>query len=697
MKLRLLPILLLPLLAQAQAPKLPRDYVPPPFDTYFEQRVAELSKPDWQMGVTKENWPARQALMRKELQGMLNLDPWPERGDLKPVVTGTVEGDGYIVEKLQFQSSPGLYVTGNLYRPREVTKPLPAVLYVCGHSLMVKDGVSLGGKTHYQHHGVWYARHGYVCLIIDTIELGEIRGEHHGTYNKDAWYWPARGYSSAGPEAWNGIRAIDYLVTRPEVDPKRIGVTGRSGGGAYSWWIAALDERVACAAPTAGIATLRNHVIDGSIEGHCDCMFMVNTSRWDFDRVAALVAPRALCIVNTDKDPIFPLDGVMEVYNRTRALYKTLGAEAKIGLQIAEGPHLDTQPLNTGEFHWMNRFLQGADRMAVTDEPMVAKHEPVTLRVFSEIPKDEIVTVLGEHFGVNPEPPKVESFAAQRDAWMAALKSESFRAWPTTQKPDTRVVRTARAEGVSFMQLEVTMDTAIKAPLWILLRDGLKPEDLDLVVLNVLDDQGWTEFQAMAAAGFPIDVKVAPGPFEGVTPKPADWDENKRMFARSKWAMAYTTPRGAGATSFAAQPITKRRQILRRFQLIGETLESGQVWDIVQAGNALRAVAGFAKVPLWIQAEREMAANIVYAALFLPDVKRLDLHAMPTSHWQGPTYLNVLRHLDLPQAVAMAAEHSTVALYCADAKAWEYPVQVAKAQNWGEKRVQIRKPLEPEK
>jgi dienelactone hydrolase len=691
MKLLLFIALLLPVLAQAEEAKLPRDFVPPPFDTYFQQRVAELSKPDWQLGITKENWPARQAVMRKELQGMLDLDPWPARGDLKPVITGTVEGDGYIVEKLQFQSSPGLYVTANLFRPREVTKPLPAVLYVCGHSLVVKDGISLGGKTHYQHHAAWYARHGYVCLVIDTIELGEIRGEHHGTYNKDEWYWPARGYTSAGPEAWNGIRAIDYLVTRPEVDPKRIGVTGRSGGGAYSWWIAALDERVACAAPTAGIATLKNHVLDGSIEGHCDCMFMVNTCRWDFDRVAALVAPRALCIVNTDKDPIFPLDGVMEVYNRTRALYKTLGAEAKIGLQIAEGPHNDTQPLNTGEFHWMDRFLKGADRMAVTDEPMVQRHDPVTLRVFSEIPKDEIVTTLGEHFGVNPPPAKVESFPAQRDGWMAALKSDSFRAWPTAEKPDARLINKGKADGVSITQLEITTDIPIKAPLWILQRDGLKREELDLIVLNVLDDKGWAEFQGMAAAGFPKNLQPAGG-----TPKPSDWEEAKGMFAKTKWAMAYTTPRGAGETSFAALPITKRRQILRRFQLIGETLESGQVWDIVQAGTALRNVAGYAKVPLWIQAGNEMAANAVYASLFLPDVKRLDLHSMPASHWQGPTYLNVLRHLDLPQAVAMAAEHSTVALYTADARAWEYPLAVAKAQNWGDKRVQIRKPLEGE-
>src|SRR5215217_655671 len=110
----------------------------------------------------------------------------------------------------------------------------------------------------------------------DTIQLGEIRGEHHGTYKDGRWWWAARGYTPAGVEAWNGIRALDYLETRPEVDRSRIGMTGRSGGGAYSWWVAALDDRIKVAAPTAGITTLRNHVVDGAVEGHCDCMFTVN-------------------------------------------------------------------------------------------------------------------------------------------------------------------------------------------------------------------------------------------------------------------------------------------------------------------------------------------------------------------------------------------------------------------------------------
>jgi predicted peptidase len=171
-------------------------------------------------------------------------------------------------------------------------------------------------------------------------------------------------------EAWNGIRALDYLETRPEVDRTRIGVTGRSGGGAYSWWIAALDDRIKVAVPVAGITTLRITCSDGAIEGHCDCMFMVNTERWDFDRVAALIAPRPLLISNSDKDDIFPLDGVLTIYDRTRELYDKLGKwEANLGLHLTEGPHKDTQALNIGAFEWMNRFLKGTDRMDLIDEP----------------------------------------------------------------------------------------------------------------------------------------------------------------------------------------------------------------------------------------------------------------------------------------------------------------------------------------
>jgi hypothetical protein len=111
-----------------------REFLPPPFDRYIERRVAELSSATWLDEITPGNWPEKQAAMRRQLQSMLGLDPWPARGDLQPAITGTVQGDGYIVEKLHFQSLPGLYVTANLYRPTGLKEPAPAILYVCGHA-----------------------------------------------------------------------------------------------------------------------------------------------------------------------------------------------------------------------------------------------------------------------------------------------------------------------------------------------------------------------------------------------------------------------------------------------------------------------------------------------------------------------------------------------------------------------------------
>ena len=114
-----------------------------------------------------------------------------------------------VIEKIHFQSRPGLYVTGNLYRPKEVKNRLPTILYLCGHSGRGRDG----NKTAFQDHGMWFARNGYVAFLIDTLQLGEVAGIHHGTYNLGRWWWQAAGYTPAGVECWNGIRAIDYLVS----------------------------------------------------------------------------------------------------------------------------------------------------------------------------------------------------------------------------------------------------------------------------------------------------------------------------------------------------------------------------------------------------------------------------------------------------------------------------------------------------
>ena len=308
-------LLLLPVSLQGQGPdEIDTTRGDQMLANYFQLRTAALEDRFLEGINSKEDWLAKRPQYVKQLHEMLGLDPMPTRTPLNATVTGTTDHEEFTVENVHFQSRPGLYVTGNLYVPKQRDEKLPAILYVCGHGRVKQDGVSYGNKVHYHHHGSWFARNGYVCLTIDTLQLGEIEGIHHGTYSHGYFWWLNRGYTPAGVEAWNCIRALDYLQSREEVDGERLGVTGRSGGGAYSWWIAALDERIKVAVPVAGITDLRNHIVDGTVEGHCDCMFMVNTYQWDYPMVAALMAPRPLLISNTDNDRIFPLDGVYRTF-----------------------------------------------------------------------------------------------------------------------------------------------------------------------------------------------------------------------------------------------------------------------------------------------------------------------------------------------------------------------------------------------
>ena len=658
---------------------------------YFARQVVEIEGKPLAEPASAEEWKTTSTRMRQQLAEMLGLDPLPPRTPLNVVKTGEVKGDGFIVENMHYQSMPGLYVTANLYRPAKSEGRLPAILYVCGHANMMKDGVSLGNKTGYQHHGEWFARHGYVCLIIDTVQLGEIRGDHHGTYSKGRWWWFSRGYTPAGTEAWNGIRGLDYLVSRPDVDPERLGLTGRSGGGAYSWWVAALDERVKVAAPTAGITTLHNHVVDGAVEGHCDCMFMVNTYRWDYDRVAALVAPRALLILNTDKDRIFPLDGVVSVYSNTRRIYKALGAEAKIGLQISEGPHADTQPLNEGAFHWFERWLKGADLMAVLDEGATKRLAPEQLRVFTKLPADERNTRIDTEFvpaaktAELPADPAV--WAKQRDTWMTALREKSFAGWPSAGDPGLIDAGSMEKDGVVLHAWDFTPQAPWTLRLYVAHRAGLKPEQLELVTLNVLDEDGWQDFRHMMAGRF---TRLFPKEDRAGADGSGFADE-KKMFDGSKWAMAYVCPRGIGPTAWTGSE-KQQTQRLRRFYLLGQTLDAMQAWDIRRAIAALRTTA-YGAPPLWLQSQHTMAVNTLYASLFEDNITRLDLHELPTSHTTAPAYLNVLKYLDIPQAAAMAAERTRVVIYSPNKSAWTYPTDVAATLGWS-KRFELREPLD---
>jgi dienelactone hydrolase len=669
----------LPALATARGDRMLADY--------FRAETAALAGRSLADIRTLDEWNARKDEYRRQLFEMLGLWPLPARAEMKPVVTGRVDHSEFTVENVQFQSMPGLYVTGNLYVPKALRKPAPAVLYVCGHGNNKKNGVSYGSKTFYQHHGGWLARSGYVCLTIDTLQLGEIEGLHHGTYREKMWWWNSRGYTPAGVEAWNSIRALDYLQSRPEVDRERLGVTGRSGGGAYSWYLAALDERIKAAVPVAGITDLQNHVVDGAVEGHCDCMFIVNTYRWDYAKLAALVAPRPLLIGNTDKDPIFPLDGVVRLHARVRRIYQLHKAEDRLGLLITEGPHKDTQDLQVPTLHWLNRFLKNEDPLV---ETVAAKlFAPEQLKVFKELPADQRNTRIHESFVPVPPPAAVpvssEEWKRLREGWLGALREKSFRGWPEESAPlDVKQAFSVDRHGIRFSAYDFTSQDNVRLRLYLAHRSDLTRPDL--VVLNALDDQGWKEWLAGMQPGFAEELRdeTLPGPDENA------FAETRKMFRSFKWGMAYVAPRGVGPTAWD-QSERKQVQHRRRFMLLGQTLEGMQVWDVRRAAQALRTLKGVGEAPLWLQGEREMAGIALYTSLFEPGVARLDLWHLPKSHQQGPSLLNVLKILDVPQAVAMAAERSKVRIYQQDPAGWEYPAQVAQKLGWEADRLQVRK------
>jgi dienelactone hydrolase len=657
---------------------------------YFRMETAALAERCLADVQSLEDWTSRREEYRRQLAEMLGLDPMPDRTDLKATVTGQHENEWFTVENLHFQSQPGLYVTGNLYVPKALDKPAPAVLYVCGHAQVKKDGVSYGNKTHYQHHGGWLARNGYVCLVIDSLQLGEIEGLHHGTYREGMWWWNSRGYTPAGVEAWNCVRALDYLQSRPEVDGERLGVSGRSGGGAYSWWIAALDERVKAAVPVAGITDLQNHVVDGCVEGHCDCMFMVNTYRWDYPQLAALVAPRALLIGNTDSDGIFPLDGVERLHAKVRRIYRLYGADDKLGLQISPGGHKDIQELQVAAFRWFNRFLKG-DEQSLIENTDVTYFTPEELRVFRDgLPGDQINTRIHEELVPVAPPPRVpesqDEWAAMRDGWMAALKNKSFRGWPTEPGPlNLSESGVAERDGQIARVFEFDSQPGVRLRLYLCHKAQLK--DVKQIRLSIGADnpagRATTTRLRAIFAGVADEVGLPP-----VSSEVAIGELSEGVVE----AVFY--PRGVGPYAWDASE-KKQIQNRRRFMLLGQTLAGMQTWDVRRALQAIRAVpcrqasetAGavslYATAPIGLIAGPETSVATLYAALFDSPPAAMRLFDLPNSHAHGADLLNVLRYLDLPQAVAMAAERgTTINIIAPTNDRWQYSATVSERLKW---------------
>ncbi|HEY2933427.1 MAG TPA: acetylxylan esterase [Acidobacteriota bacterium] len=314
---------------------------------------------------SKESAARRQAYVRERI--LQSIGGLPERTPLNPKTIGVLERDGYKIEKIIFESQPGLFVTANLYVPKTGASPYPAVLVPLGHEL--------GAKAHHawQRLIVTFAKNGFVVLTYDPIG----QGERIQIYDPDFKEWKLEGGSTtehtvvgiqclltgqnlARYTIWDGMRALDYLELRPEVDKSRIGCTGNSGGGTMTAYLSALDDRVKVAAPSCYITSWRRLLETIGPQDAEQVMLPFLLDGLDQADFVEAFAPKPYLILSAIRD-FFPIEGARETFREARRLWSLLGAEEKLDMVEVDDGHGFTLPRRLAAYRWMNRWLKGVD------------------------------------------------------------------------------------------------------------------------------------------------------------------------------------------------------------------------------------------------------------------------------------------------------------------------------------------------
>ena len=301
---------------------------------------------------SKDAWLARAAQLREHILVSTGLWPMPEKTPLNAQVFGRIERDGYTVEKVYFESVPGFFVTGNLYRPRDGKAKHPGILNPHGHwstgRLENTDVGSIPGRC------INLARQGHVAFSYDMVGYNDSNQVPHiyGGPREQLW-----GLSLMALQLWNSIRAVDFLCSLPDVDPQRIACTGASGGGTQTFMLTAVDDRIKVAAPV--------NMISAHMQGGCLCEnapnLRVNTYNVE---IGALAAPRPLLLVAATGD--WTRDDPRVEYPDIRGIYGLFRAEDRVKCIQFNAGHNYNRDSREAVYAWMGRWLLG-----VTDDKLL--------------------------------------------------------------------------------------------------------------------------------------------------------------------------------------------------------------------------------------------------------------------------------------------------------------------------------------
>ncbi len=604
---------------------------------------------------------ARKAQVRERL--IRSLGGLPERTPLNARVTGIIQADGYRIEKIVFESQPRFFVTANLYVPTRGTGPFPAILFPLGH----EDGA----KAHaaWQQVLVTMARKGYVCLAWDTLGQGERVQLYDEDFETSKVVRSTTEHTILGTQTllsgdplarytiWDGMRALDYLVSRSEVDAKRIGCTGNSGGGTHTAYLSALDDRIQVAAPSCFITSWRRILGTIGPQDAEQCIPPGLAEGLDHADFIHAFAPKPYMILSAVRD-FFSITGARETYAEARQIYGLLGEPAKIAMTEADDGHGYSHPRRVAAYRWFDKWLKGVEEET--------SDEPVTPRLEEEL----YATKTGQ---------VQTAFRGETVFSLNLARARSFRRGTPTPDLVKRLIGYEAGAGLpavkSFGELQRTgyriekmtfaSDMGIEIPAALYLPAG--PSTRRAAVVSV-DGRG------KAAAGADAESLVKQGLIvfsidaRGFGETRATRDDNG-----SDW------PRYFGDFESAMTAM-----------LTGSTLTGGRVRDIMRAVDLLAARPDVDPARIYGAARDGAGSALLHAAAIDPRLRRIALERALESYLSVAEHRihrnvfeqvvpGVLRHYDLPDLARMLGTRKLTLVDAADPLGLPAPLERVRA------------------
>ena len=404
---------------------------------------------------------ARGAGFRRQL--IANIGGLPARTPLNAKVVGVIERENFRIEKIVFESQPKFYVTASLYLPKKGTGPYPAILFPLGHEA--------GASSHeaWQYVLGSFATKGFVALAWDPISQGERVQFYDPDLRASRLTQSTREHTMLGVQClvtgdniarytiWDGMRALDYLLSRKEVDPQRVGVTGNSGGGTHSAYLAALDDRLKVAAPSCYITNWERLLAQlGPQDAEQNLSPLLNLG-YDFPDFLYAFAPKPYLILSAIRD-FFPIGGARATFAEAQRVYDSLGVADKLKMVEADDGHGYTLPRRLAVYSWMSRWLKGQP-----DDGAEPKFPQATEAELQATSTGQVSTSLGGEsvFTLNQKRAKVLRAAspAREHVLEAARKLSGYQAIVgAPRSPDTeQSTKRATASKSSFTRVSLAL------------------------------------------------------------------------------------------------------------------------------------------------------------------------------------------------------------------------------------------------